>query len=91
MPGLPFRAPVVVVALDRCCGFLEANVVKSSKGSATDVFDCVVRDKELLLMMQNRPEITNGMASRSYEKTTTHLPPHKNIVGICKILIVKII
>lgn len=46
---LPFRAPVVVVALNCCCGFLEADVVKSSKGSATDVFDCVVWHQKLLL------------------------------------------
>lgn len=40
---------MVVVALDGRCGFLEADVVKSSKGRAADVFDCVVGDEELLL------------------------------------------
>ena len=49
---LPFRAPVIVVALNCCCGFLEADVVESSKGSSADVFDCVVRDQELLLKGQ---------------------------------------
>lgn len=46
---LPFRAPVVVVALNCCCGFLEADVVESSKGSAADVLYCVVWDQKLLL------------------------------------------
>lgn len=40
---------MVVVALDRRCGFLEADVVESRKGSSADVFDCVVRDQKLLL------------------------------------------
>lgn len=53
---LPFRAPVVVVALNCCCGFLEANVVKSGKGCAADVFDCVIRDQELLLKRDRQSE-----------------------------------
>lgn len=40
---------MVVVALDCCCRFLEADVVETSKGSAADVFYCVVRDQKLLL------------------------------------------
>lgn len=40
---------MVVVPLNRGCGFLEADVIKSGKRSTTDVFDCVIRDKELLL------------------------------------------
>lgn len=40
---------MVVVPLNRGCGFLEADVIKSSKRCTTDVFDRVIRDKELLL------------------------------------------
>lgn len=40
---------MVVVPLNRGCGFLEADVIKSGKRCTTDVFYCVIRDKELLL------------------------------------------
>lgn len=40
---------MVVVSLNCGCGFLEADVIKSSKRRTTDVFDCVIRYKELLL------------------------------------------
>lgn len=40
---------MIVETLDGCCGLLEADVVETSKGSAADVFDCVVWDKKLLL------------------------------------------
>lgn len=40
---------MVVETLDGGCGLLEADVVETSKGSAADVFDCVVGDEKLLL------------------------------------------
>lgn len=40
---------MVVVALNSSCGFLEADVIESGERCAADVFDCVVRDEELLL------------------------------------------
>lgn len=40
--ALPFRAPVVIVALNGGRGLLEADVVEASEGSAADVFDGVV-------------------------------------------------
>lgn len=54
---------MVVVALDRCCGFLEADVVESSKGSSADVFDCVVGDQKLLLRGTNRVRNSNSCSS----------------------------
>lgn len=47
--SVPFRASVVVETLNGGCGLLEADVVETGKGSATDVFDCVVWDEKLLL------------------------------------------
>lgn len=47
---------MVVIALDRCCGFLEADVVESSEGSATDVFDRVIWDQKLLLRATHQDE-----------------------------------
>lgn len=46
---IPFWTPVIVIALYRCCRFLEAYVIKPSKRSTADVFDGVVGDQELLL------------------------------------------
>ncbi len=62
--ALPFRAPVVVVALNRCCGFLEANVVESSEGCAADVFDRVVRNQKLLLNVDGQGEKQQQMQFR---------------------------
>lgn len=93
--ALPFRAPVVVVALDGCCGFLEADVVESSKGRAADVFDSVVGDEELLLRRVGDGE---GSSEANYCKIRSgsiwaapYLPPHENIVRVLQILIVEII
>lgn len=46
---VPFRAPVVIVALYGGRRLLEADVVEASEGSTADVFDRVVWDQELLL------------------------------------------
>jgi hypothetical protein len=46
---VPFRASVVVVAFNGGCGLLEADIVETSEGRPTDVFNGVVRDQELLL------------------------------------------
>lgn len=40
---------MVIIALDGGGGLLEADVVETSKGGATDVLDGVIRDQELLL------------------------------------------
>lgn len=89
--ALPFRAPVVVVALDGCCGFLEADVVESSKGRAADVFDCVVGDEELLLrwggdgegssegeLLQNKARLNLGstLPSTSWKYSPSSSDPH---------------
>jgi hypothetical protein len=40
---------MIVVSLYGGCGLLEADVVETSEGSTTDVFNGVIRDQELLL------------------------------------------
>ena len=43
---------MVVVALDGGGRLLEADVVEASKGRTTDVFNGVVRDQKLLLVVK---------------------------------------
>lgn len=98
---VPFRAPVVVVALNHCCGFLEADVIESGKRCAADVFDCVVGDQELLLEASGAesgrsywdsvPDVSCVTYGSSSIYTVPHLPPHENIVRVLQVLVVKII
>lgn len=56
---LPFRAPMVVVALNGRCGFLEADVVESSERCTADVLDGVIWDEELLLEAKTKRPVAN--------------------------------
>jgi len=94
---------VVVVAFNCCCGFLEADVVEASKGSAADVFDRVVRDQKLLLKRGERHEKEQKQQVKgkhtklikpvvpSESQVASYLPPHENIVRVLQILIVKLV
>lgn len=67
---------MVVVALDCCCGFLEADVVESSKGSSADVLNRVVGHQKLLLKGTGRHINGSTSETTSYgqiKKHTFHL------------------
>lgn len=63
---------MVVETLDGGCGLLEADVVETSKGSAADVFDCVVGDEKLLLHSREREFL--GIHSSSFVRGAPRKP-----------------
>lgn len=84
---------MVVVALNRRRGLLETDVIEASEGGSADVLDGVIWNQELFLYQRER-QCQEGGGSGSTDRVrlrSAHLPPHKNVVAVVQLLVVKVI